>query len=312
MNEIIKRIEKANHIVVISHIHPDADSLGSASAMYTHILRLHKKVSWFCATKNINQRFQFLPWSENIRSSFSSSADLVISLDCVSRESLGINIECDLINIDHHQTNSEFGEYNLVDSRCMSTTEVIYNFLKENTIGLNQKMATAIYAGLLENSNGLLDDKVDGTIFAFVKELIELGADYRLCNRFIMKYQTLGAFRLKAVMHKNMQLFHDARVAVFCVSSEEMMACGAVGEDCQSTLEEALWLPNVEVSLLLKQNTDLSIECSLRTSSQVDVRKIALHFSGGGYKNSAGFQIEENIVLESAKEKILKLIYEEL
>lgn len=312
MNEIVKRIERANHIVVISHINPDADSLGSASAIYTYILKLHKKVSWFCATKNINQRFLFLPWSEKIRSSFPSSADLAISLDCGSSDRLGIDLECDLINIDHHQSNSEFGEYNLVDLRCISTTEVLYNFFRNNDISINPKMATAIYAGLLDDSNGFLDDKVDGTIFALAKELIEIGADYRLCNRFIMKYQTLGAFRLKAIMHKNMQLFYDARVAVFCVSSEDMTACGAVGEDCESSLEEALWLPNVEVSLLLRQNSDLSIKCSLRTSSKVDVGRVALHFSGGGHKSRSGFNIHDCMALESAKEKILKLIYEEL
>ena len=80
MNEILNRIDKANHIVVISHINPDADSIGSASAVYTHILRLHKKVSWFCASKNISVKLKFLPWSEKIKNSFPASADLAISV----------------------------------------------------------------------------------------------------------------------------------------------------------------------------------------------------------------------------------------
>lgn len=312
MNEILKRIESAKHIVIISHVNPDADSLSSASTVYTHLLRLHKKVSWFCATKNINQKFLFLPWSQNIRDTFASSADLAISLGCESLDAMGVAIECDVINIDHRESNAEYAKYNLVDLKCISTTEILYKLFKENSISLNPKMATAIYAGLLSNSKGFLDERCDGTIFALVKELIGFGADCKLCNKFIMKYQTLGAFRLKAIMHKNMQLFNDARVAVFCVSYEDMVASGAVESDCENTLEEALWLPSVEVSLLLKQNSDLSIKCFLRSSSKVDVGAIALTFFGAGHITKADFSIVDNMTLENAKEKILKLICEEL
>ena len=312
MNEILKRIESAKHVVVISHVNPDADSLGSASAVYTHLLRLHKKVSWFCATKNINQKFLFLPWSQNIRDTFPSSADLVISLGCGSLESLCFAIECDLINIDHHKGNTEYGQYNLVDLKCISTTEVLYKLFKENGVSINTKMATAIYAGLLKNSNGFLDERCDGTIFALAKELIDSGADYKLCNKFIMQYQTLGILRLKAIMNKNMQLFSDARVAIFCVNHEDMIASGAVESDFENTLEEALWLPSVEASLLLKQNSDLSIKCFLRSCSKVDVSAIAFKFSGIAHATRANFSIVDDRSLESAKNKILKLIYEDL
>lgn len=312
MNEILAQIEKANHIVVISHINPDADSIGSASAVYTHLLRLHKKVSWFCASKNINEKLKFLPWSEKIKNSFPTSADLAISLDCGNKNRLGVEPECDLINIDHHASNASYGEFNLVDSSCISTTQVLYNFFKSNDISINPKMATAIYAGLLDDSDGFLDDKVDGTTFATTQKLIEAGADYKLCHKFIMRYQSLAAFRLKAVMHKNMELFHDAKVAVFCVSNEDMKTTGAAGVDCESTLEEALWLPSVEVSVLIRENKDLSLKCSLRSCSSVDVDLIASEFSGGGHATRAGFNLQSDVTMNQAKENILKFIYKEL
>lgn len=312
MNEILKRIDKANHIVVISHINPDADSIGSASAVYTHLLRLHKKVSWFCISKNINKKLKFLPWSEKIRNSFPSSADLAIALDCGNKNRIGVELECDLINIDHHRSNTNYGEYNMVDSSCISTTQVLYNFFKSNDIAINQKMATAIYAGLLDDSNGFMDESVDGTTFAITQKLIEAGADYKLCNKFIMKYQSLAAFRLKAIMHKNMELFYEGKVAIFCVSNKDMKTSGAVGQDCESTLEEALWLPSVEVSLLIRQNKDLSLKCSLRSCSEVDVDFIASKFSGGGHATRADFNLPSDVTLQQARENILKFIYKEL
>lgn len=312
MNEILKRIDEAKHIVVISHVNPDADSIGSASAVYTHLLRLHKKVSWFCATKNINPKLAFLPWFEKIRNSFASSADLAISLDCGDIKRLGTDLECDLINIDHHRSNSEFGEFNLIDKNSISTTKVLYDFLKKSKISINSKMATALYAGLLDDSNGFLSEMLDSNTFMMAKELIESGADYKMCNSFIMKYQSLASFRLKAIMHKNMKLFFDARVAVICVSDSDMKESGAIGQDCESVLEESLYLPSVEVALLLRENSDLSLKGSLRSSSSFDVSKIASTFSGGGHERRAGFNIDSSFTLEQAQEKILKLIYEEM
>ena len=312
MNKITKKIDAAKHIVPISHVNPDADSIGSASAMYTYLLQKHKKVSWYCKTKDININLSFVPWFEKIRNSFPASADLAISLDCGDIKRLGIEIECDLINIDHHASNKSYGDINLVDSNMISTTEVLYSFFKTNSVKVNPKMATAIYAGLLDDSNGLLSDDVDGTTFATVKELIECGAEFKVCNKQIMKSVSLAALRLKAIMLKNMTLMFDARVAVFCVSNDEMRMSGAVGEDCESALEESLGLPQVQVSLLLKENSDFSIKGSLRSNGSVDVSKIALGFGGGGHASRSGFIIKRDETLENIKEEILNLIKKEM
>lgn len=312
MNEIIKRIDAAKHIVVIAHVNPDADSLGSASAMYTYLLTLHKKVSFFCASKNINPKLSFLPWFENIRDTFASSADLAISLDCGSKSRLGIELECDLINIDHHDSNSKFGDYNIVDSNCISTTEVLYDFFKVKNININKKMATALYAGLLDDSNCFLSDDIDGTTFAMSRELIECDADYKSCNKFIMKYQTLAGLKLKATMLTNMKLLGDAKIVLHLVSNEDMQRTGAIGEDCESALEESLYLPTVEIAILIRENKDFTFKVSLRSDEKFDVSKIASKYSGGGHKIRAGFNMSSEYTLQSASQEILELINKEI
>lgn len=312
MNNIIKRIDDAKHIVVIAHKNPDADSLGSASAVYTHLLRLHKKVSFFCISKNINSKLIFIPWVDKIRDSFPSSADLVITLDCADISRFEIDIECDLINIDHHESNSNYGKFNLVDAKCISTTQVLFNFFKHNDISINKKMATSLYAGLLDDSNGFLSDDVDGTVFAMSRELIECGAEYKLCNKFIMKYQTLASMKLKALMIQNMTLLNDAKVVLFLVSDEDMKKTGAVYEDCEVALEESLYLPTVEISILLRENSDGTIKGSLRSSAGFNVSKIASLYNGGGHNSRAGFNISSKYSLDKASKEVLKLINEEI
>jgi len=281
MKDIMQRIDKANHIVLIVEPNPGADALGAASAMYTHLLRLHKKVSLYCATKGIHSRLSFLPWFEKIRNSFPSSADFAI---CLGRES---DVE---INI----------EYSVINSDLMSMSQKLYNFFSKNEINLNKKMATALYAGLLEDTNGFLSDTLDGTIFAASKVLIESGADFQACNRYIMQYQSLASLKLKALMLSNMRLIQDAEVAAFLVSNEDMKKTGAMSEDCKKVLTEALFLPTVEVSLLVKENEDGSISGLVHSSTK------------SKYKNTELFCMSNMNTLENALEKILKLINKEV
>ncbi|MCF6339445.1 MAG: DHH family phosphoesterase [Sulfurimonas sp.] len=312
MSEILKRINSANHVVVVSHINPDADSISSASAMYTYLLQKHKKVSWYCKSENISNNLSFIPWFEKIRNNFPSSADLVISLDCAHSKRLGIEFEVDLINIDHHKSNTKFAKFNIVESDAISTTQVLFNFFNSNNIKINKKMATALYAGLLDDSNGFMNDNVDGTTFAFAKELIDNGADYKICNNFIIKNISLGALRLKAIMFKNMMLESEAKIAIFCVNRDEIKESGAFDRECELALEESLNLPHVEVAMLIRENNDFTLKASIRSKKKFDSSKIALAFGGGGHFFRAGFKFGNDISLKDAKEKILNLIKKEI
>ncbi len=312
MNDIVKRINSAKHIVVMAHLNPDADSLGSASAVYTYLLTLHKKVSFYCASKSIDKKLSFLPWFNKIRDTFPLSVDLAISLDCADISRIDVELNCDLINIDHHKSNPSYAQYNLIDSSCISTTQVLYNFFEIHKIPINKKMATALYAGLLDDSNCFISNDMDGIIFAVARELIELGADYKICNKFVMKYQTLAGLRLKVKMFTNMNLLSDARVALFLVTQEDMKETGAIDKECEVALEEALFLPTVEISVLLRENKDLSIKGSLRSKGDIDLSNISLKLSGGGHKYRAGFEIDSKYSLQEASVKVLKFINEEI
>ena len=210
-------IDNAKHVMIVT----DVKSLPGASAVYTHILRLHKKVSLVCQTKDIDRKLSFLPWFEKIKASKVASADFVIEFDQSSIE--------------------------------------LYDFFKKSSIKINPKMATALYGGLLEEMDGFLNPRVGGTIFAMAGELIECGADYKVCNDFIMKRTTLAALRLKAIMLKIMTLQNSAKAAVFCICGDDIKSSGATLQDCDETLREALKLPFVELAVLLNIDEEYEV-----------------------------------------------------
>ncbi|MDD2357414.1 MAG: DHH family phosphoesterase [Thiovulaceae bacterium] len=307
--EIIKIIERAKHVVVISHVNPDADSLSSASAVYTYMLKLHKKVSFFCASKNIEEKLKFLPWVEKLRDVFPVDADLAISLDCGTHARIGTEIAIDLINIDHHQSNDGYARFNIVDPNAISTTQVLFDFFKANEVSINPKMATALYAGLLDDSSNFLSQKTDKKVFAMAKELCELGADVKTCSEYISKYMSLAAYRLKGAMMLSMSLHQDGEIALLHVDQEMIQKYGARASDCEAALEEALHLPSVRVALLLRENKDRTLKGSLRSDGSVNVNNVANTYGGGGHPHSSGFTLKTNDMQDVIKE-IIQLIKE--
>ena len=211
----LKEIDESKHIVIVT----SSDSFADASALYTYILRLHKKVSIVCESNDIDSGLSFLPWFDKLRRVVPSSADLVIDLDLEDRS--------------------------------------IYELFILNQISINQKMATALYADLLKSSDGFLNKSVDGTTFALANELIANGADYKLCNKFIVKRVSLSTLRLKAKMLQNMILINDSKAALFCVNEDDFKSSGANLSQADVAMHEALCLPYVETVILINSENEV-------------------------------------------------------
>ncbi len=289
MNNIIEKIESSKHIVVIAQ--KGVDSLSASSAFYTYLLTLHKKVSFFSLDKKIETRYSFLPWYEKIRSTIPSSADLAISFGELCEDSIGLE--------------SDSLIFKNKDNLGISLN--LYRFFKKENIKVNKKMATSLYSGILDSSKAFLDDRVDGTFFALVKELVELGADTKVCHRYLVHYTTLASFRVDGLMKRDMVLKLDGRVALFELNDEKLLSSGATKVDCEKTILEALSLPTVDVSILVFENNDLNVDVVMVSDGVVDLLKISSKFDGVGDTKMVRFAFKAK-----EKDKKLELIYKEI
>jgi len=190
----------------------NAKSLALSSALYTYALMHHKSVSLVCEDENLDVRFSFLPWFDKIKSKKILSADLEVEIDFSSLE--------------------------------------FFMHLKNEPLKINKKMATALYAGLLQESDGFINPDANGMIFAMAKELIDSGAEYKLCTKKLLQTKSLALLRLKSLMFKTMVLQNNAKTAIFSICDEDLKSSGATMKDCNEVLEEALHLPWVELAVL--------------------------------------------------------------
>ena len=191
----------------------DDDSVACGSALYSFVLSLHKKVT-LVQKEAIGSMYQFLPWYKELREHISASSDYVYEVSIKSME--------------------------------------LYDFFKSHHIKINKKMATALYSALLMEYEYFSSSKVDGTVFAFASELIEMGAEYKKATHFLQNSYPLSLFRLKAKLLHSMILKENATVAQLFVNDEDLRSSGAELEDCFVIMKEVLRVVHVQEALLIK------------------------------------------------------------
>jgi phosphoesterase RecJ-like protein len=304
-------IESAQHIVLVVHEHPDADSLGSACAFYSYLLRTKIKVTLFCVTPSLDQNLSFLPWFDKITAKFPESAELAISFDCGSFARLGIDYQGALINFDHHISNENYGTYNCINPDALSTSQVLYEWFVTECVKINGKMANALYAGLIDDTRCFSDPRCTSAIFSMACALIELGANHQECVSALFNSHSLASFRLKGEMARRMKLLHDGRVALFEVDQTLLESTGARLRDCKTVVDEALSLKIVEVALLVAQLKKGGVKVSLRSNGILNAAKILKNFEGGGHRTRAGARIDgctSSQIIENLMDKIREVL----
>jgi len=305
-----KLIDQASHIVLIAHVGPDADSLGSASAMYSYLLRLNKKLTFYCRTQEPGQHLSFLPWFDKLTSKFPEKADLAISFDCGTFGRLGIEYQGELINIDHHQSNELYGSENYVDTSAISTTQLLYRWFINQGIKINGKMASALYAGLLDDSKCFTDPRCNQEIFEMAHSLIGLGADHERVSESLFQSKSLASLRLKGVMLQQMRLISDGAIAIFTLNVFHLENSGASLDEAKDILEEAMALKRVETAVLIAEHPKGGVKLSIRCKRDLNAATLMESLGGGGHKDRAGARVF-GMNVEQAEKKLIDMILKE-
>lgn len=303
-------INKSQSIVLIPHINPDADGIGSAIGTYIALKNLGKQATLFCVSKEMPKVLDFLKGYEKFKHELPKKMDLVISFDCARFDRLGI-IKGDfkLINIDHHISNEHYGDVNIIDTNACSTTIVVYKLLKSNNIALNRDIADALYTGLVEDTNFFSNDDINIEAFEIATLLIKEGCNPAYVAKMLTKREPLSKIRLEAELLNTLELHFDAKVSTIYLTQEMLKKSGATLSDTDEFANIGKRLATVEIALFFREIESSKIRVSVRSKESFDSNAFAKLFGGGGHVKAAGF-ILENTNLWDAKEKILQKIGE--
>lgn len=321
LQAIKEEILKSKRIGLSFHTSPDGDAIGSALALL-NALRYLGKDSYIISRDVISDNLSFLSLSNEIDGNLTEprqNTDLVIILDCgnVDRISADLsNYTGKIINIDHHISNENYGVVNYVDISAASTCEIVYLLVKELGIKFEDKshvelaIGKAVYTGIVTDTGSFRHSNVTSRTHKISAKLIELGIDNSKIHSNLFDNKPFNKVKLMGSVLSNIELVLNNKVAVLQIPQGMLENFNLVNTDTSDIISVGLGIKGVEVSMLLKEVKD-GVKGSLRSKNDVDVRKVAEVYGGGGHIKAAGVMLKDMNIIE-AKEKLLNILKEEL
>lgn len=309
-NNVITEIEKAKSIYLASHVQPDGDNIGSLLALGLALKKMNKNV-FMLKTDNIPKDFMFLPNIDLIKEYDESDIDLFIALDSSDEERLGSNKELlqkanNIINIDHHLSNTNFGDINIVDSYAAATCEIVFKLIKKMGIEIDKDIATCLFTGISTDTGSFMYENANEETHLIAAELIRIGIDKQEININIWQNKSLINTKLFIKTLETLKTYFDDKVAIVEVTRDNLRSIGASMEDSEGVVSFVRDIEGVEVSIMLKEFEENEIKVSMRSKRYVDVSKVCSLFGGGGHKKAAGCTINSN--LKEAKKDLIEAL----
>ena len=309
MNQIINRIKSAQHILLISHCDPDGDAVSSLLALGTALSKLDKKVTLYNASP-IPAVYRFLPSVKRIVRHIraTDAYNVALVLDCgdlsrVGEASARISQIPIVINIDHHISNTGFGDLQLIDANACSTAEIVYRLIKTLKAPMDKAIATSIYTGILTDTGSFRFSNTNQAAFAISREMIELGVEpYNVAQQVFGTY-SLERIKLLNLALNSLEISENGKLSIMTVTNAMFDFTKTQPEDVDGMINYGRRIQDVKVATLIQEQKNGKDESdslrrfhvSLRSDGSVDVAAIAEAFGGGGHSSAAGFQVETTL-----------------
>ncbi|HSH34991.1 bifunctional oligoribonuclease/PAP phosphatase NrnA [Schnuerera sp.] len=300
IEKAIELIKKCKNIYIVSHVQPDGDNIGSTLALAMAIKKLKGNIN-VLKVDNIPSDYEFLPSIELIKNhNLDKPIELLITLDSSDLERIGKGRKFAekakyIINIDHHITNDNFGDINIVSPKAAATGEIIYQFIEKMGIDIDKDIATCLYTAISTDTGSFMYSNTTYKTHLIVSELLKLGIDTDYIN--INLYQSRSIARTKLFINSlsSLETFLEGKIGIVAITQEMLKTNGAKMEDTEGIISFIRGIKSIEVACLLKELDEKEIKVSLRSKKQIDVSKICNKFNGGGHVRAAGCTIYENI-----------------
>ncbi len=292
-------IAKSERLLVLAHVSPDGDAIGSLLGLDRILRQLAKSDITLACDDGVPSKLDFLPGASRVTRSVAGPFDLIISVDCsderrggnVYRAALSrMNGRSLVINIDHHVTNTNFGDVNLVLPETVSTTEVLSRLMKVWDIELDPDIALCLLTGLVTDTLCFRTANVTPQVMQVAGELMQAGADLSTITSHTVNRKSFDAIRYWGTLLQAIQL--DDRVVSVHVSAEDRRTAGyqAGGDASVVSFLATTWEADMAVSFV--ETDGGRVEISFRAKPGFDVAELAMEFGGGGHPAASGCTVD--------------------
>ena len=312
-------LERHSSLIITTHDRADADGLG-AEKVFSYIAAKMGKSARIINSSPVPEHFRFMDpdnsievWND-VKDTVNDNYALVI-LDTTDEYNIGdlkdfIPLAAEVLVIDHHEPNQFCAFKGLIDNTASSTCELVVEFANEKNIILPPEFAMAAYAGMVYDTGFFSYSKTTGRSFKAALALVEAGVKPYSVYQELNESSSNGTLLLQKKVLSTLEIHNQGRVATQVLSKDDLISLGAHYEDAENFINVPMKSKEIEVSILVKENKEGQVRCSLRSKGSVNVSKVAQILGGGGHVNAAGFK--SSLSIEDTLEKIKSVITGEL
>jgi phosphoesterase RecJ-like protein len=308
--EAAAAVDAAAEILIVTHVSPDGDAIGSLLGLGNALIERGKQPD-LAVDGGVPDYLRFLPGADTVVDTLPAKTwDVMISVDASDEGRTGIAGEMGransrlVINLDHHATNTGFGQIHLVDPVAVSATEIVARWLIEIGQPLTPAIAQPLLTGLVTDTIGFRTSNVRPETLDLARLLMAAGASLQT-----VMARTLNSKPYKALMLWRLAMQH-IELADGIISTEIRLAdLNAAGYDEPTDADFVSLLIQVDeavVAAVFKQTPDNAVELSFRSKPDYDVGAVALALGGGGHRQAAGATVSGT--LEDVRQRVMPLL----
>jgi phosphoesterase RecJ-like protein len=310
-------IERGQVFVLVTHVNPDGDAIGSEVGLGRYLLSHGKEV------RVVNQdatplTLRWLEFDGPAAEAYDparhdgllDACDTIVLLDNSAPDRLGrmespaVGRKAKTFCIDHHPTRETPWAGNVIDTTAPATAALVYELLRESGYVRDRSTAEALYAGLATDTGFFRFNSTSPRAFRIAAELLEAGADPTRSFQEVYERNSPAYTRLLGRALAGLRLEADGALGIVGVTRAAVEACGAEGVDTSEVTTPVLAVEGVLIALFFRELAGGKVKVSLRSKGQLDVQQLASEFGGGGHRNASG------IVMSGSYDEVVSRISE--
>ena len=319
-------IGEIRHVVIVTHVKPDADALGSSLGLAAYLKKKNHNVT-VIAPSDYPEFLDWMPGNNEVVifdkekpaacAAIIRKADLIFCLDFSSLNRINElgemvrNSSAKKVLIDHHLEPESFADFVKWDGTAASTAELIYLLIKEleDESLIDSNMADCLYAGIMTDTGGFRHSNTNYKVLHIAAELVRLGANPYAVSKLVYETNSIGRLRLLGyVLSEKLQVLPEYNTAYMVLTADDLKHFASQTGDTEGLVNYGLSIKGIKLSVMITDRKD-NVKLSLRSLGNFSVNEMARkYFDGGGHRNAAGGQ--SNLNAEQTLQKFLSLLPE--
>ena len=308
-------LRAAHSIVITAHMRPDGDAIGSCLGLL-RLLRAAGKTATILDLGPMPDRYRFLladaECGEASEFDF-EPVDCIVVLDSGAIDRAAPFVaewqdKIPVVNLDHHISNTNFGRFNVVDTKASSVGEIVRDLARAGDLPIPANAAEALWVAIVTDTGRFSYSNTTPRTLEAAADLLKTGIQTAEINHAIYNAMPLRQLRLQGRAIEHLEMHEDGRVALVTLSREDYAELECTAADAEDIVNIPRSLEGVDVAIFLCDILDSSeTKASLRTNEGFDASAFCQQLGGGGHARAAGCSLDAP--LAAARDAILEHVH---